>query len=72
MPKADLVEMTGVIKDALGGGQYSVEVDGGTTIRATLAGKMKMQKIRVIAGDKVKVGVSPYDLTHGLINWRFK
>jgi len=73
MPKGDLVDVDGTILDALGGGQYSIKPnDGGSTIRASLCGKMKQRHIRVMPGDKVTVGVSPYDLTHGIITWRFK
>ena len=73
MPKDDLIEMKGVIVDALGGGQYSIQPDDGkVAIRARLGGKMKLSKIRVIAGDKVTVSVSPYDLTHGIITWRLR
>lgn len=71
MPKDDHVELAGTIIDALGGGQYSVKVnDTGTEIRARLCGKMKKFSIRVLPGDRVKVAVSPYDPTHGMITFR--
>jgi len=77
MSKGDLIEIEGVIEDAMGGGQYRIRVDasdhGGesnATVRAKLAGKMKLHRIQVLPGDKVKVAVSPYDLTHGLIVYR--
>jgi translation initiation factor IF-1 len=74
MSKGDLVEIEGTITDALGGGDYSIQPTekGSAPIRARLCGQMKQRHIRVLPGDKVKVGVSPYDLTHGLIQWRFK
>ena len=73
MPKGDLVDVEGKVTEALGGGQYAVEpANGGPSIRASLCGKMKMKHIQVMPGDKVRVGVSPYDLTHGLIQWRYK
>jgi translation initiation factor IF-1 len=73
MPKESLVEVEGKVTDALGGGQYAIEpAGGGTPIRATLCGKMRQMHIQVMPGDKVRVGVSPYDLTHGLIQWRYK
>jgi translation initiation factor IF-1 len=73
MPKDDLVEVDGVILEAMGGGQYSIKPsDGSAIIRASLCGKMKQKHIRVMPGDRVTVGVSPYDLTHGIIIWRFK
>ena len=71
MPKGDLIEMEGVILDALGGGQYSIKLnDGGNTVRAQLSGRMRRHHIKVTPGDKVRVAVSPYDLTHGLIVYR--
>lgn len=73
MPKGDLVEVEGTITDALGGGQYAIQpTDGSAVIRARLCGQMKQRHIRVMPGDRVRVGVSPYDLTHGLIQWRFR
>lgn len=76
MPKSDLIEMNGVVVDSLGGGQYRIQVNDEeghlteTTIRARLNGRMKKFRIRVMPGDKVKVAVSPYDLTHGMITFR--
>lgn len=71
MPKEDHVELAGTVVDALGGGQYSVKlVESGQEIRARLCGKMKQFKIRVLPGDKVKVAVSPYDTSHGMITFR--
>ena len=73
MSKGDLLEMEGVIQDALGGGQYSVKVDqGGALVRAQLSGRMRRHHIRVLQGDRVRVAVSPYDLSHGLIVYRGK
>lgn len=72
MPKDDHIELAGTIKETLGGGQYSVTLDTGTEVRARLCGKMKQFHIRVIPGDKVKVAVSPYDPTHGMITFREK
>lgn len=71
MSRGDHIEMDGTVVDALGGGQYSVTLkEGGASVRGRLSGKMKSNHIRVIPGDKVKVAVSPYDLTHGLITQR--
>ena len=73
MPKGDLVEVEGTIDRACGGGLYDIKPDnGGAIIQAKLCGQMKLRHIRVMPGDRVRVGVSPYDLTHGLIQWRFK
>ncbi len=71
MSKGDLLEMEGFIQDALGGGQYTIKVDqGGALVRAQLSGRMRRHHIRVLPGDRVRVAVSPYDLTHGLIVYR--
>lgn len=73
MSKGDLLEMEGYIQDALGGGQYTIKVDqGGAIVRAQLSGRMRRHHIRVLPGDRVRVAVSPYDLTHGLIVYRGK
>jgi translation initiation factor IF-1 len=73
MSTGDLVEMEGTLTDALGGGQYSITLDdGGSVVRGRLSGKMKQNHIRVLPGDKVRVAVSPYDMTHGLIIRRHK
>ena len=72
MPKDDHIELAGTVKEALGGGQYDVTLDTGTNVRARLCGKMKQFRIRVIPGDKVKVAVSPYYPTHGMITFREK
>ncbi len=71
MSKGDLVEMEGVVQDALGGGQYTIKIDQGeAVVRAQLSGRMRRHHIRVLPGDRVRVAVSPYDLTHGLITYR--
>lgn len=71
MSKGDLVEMPGQVLDALGGGQYRIQLENtDTTIRARLSGRMRRFRIRVLPGDRVRVAVSPYDLTHGFIVFR--
>ncbi len=72
MAKDDLVSVNGTIAKLTGGGAYSVLLENGVEISAQLCGKMKKFKIRVIVGDKVTVGLSPYDPSHGLITHRFK
>lgn len=73
MPKDDLIEIEGTVSDAMGGGQYQVRLDRQeTTVRAQLAGRLKRNHIRVLPGDRVRVSVSPYDMTHGLISFRLK
>lgn len=72
MAKDDLIRIEGKISDTSGGGTYKVLLSNGVTILAKLCGKMKRFNIRVIVGDKVTVGVSPYDSSHGLIMHRQK
>lgn len=72
MAKDDLIRVEGKISDASGGGNYKVLLENGVTVLAKLCGKMKRFNIRVIVGDKVTVGLSPYDSTHGLIMHRQK
>lgn len=71
MPKDDLIEKEGQILDALGGGQYNVQTSDGE-VRAQLSGRLRRNHIRVLPGDKVRVSVSPYDMTHGLITYRMR
>ena len=72
MAKDDLIQIDGTVTDVTGGGNYKIALENGVAISARLCGKMKRFKIRVIVGDKVTVGVSPYDPTHGLITFRHK
>ena len=72
MAKNDLVQMEGVIKEVLVGGNFRVEVVGGHSVLAELAGNMRRNRIRVVLGDHVTVSVSPYDPTRGLITFRAK
>lgn len=72
MAKDDLIRIEGKISETSGGGTYKVLLENGITILARLCGKMKRFNIRVIVGDKVTVGVSPYDSSHGLIMHRQK
>ncbi len=72
MAKDDLAQIEGKIVDALAGGIYKVQLDNGVTIQAKLCGKMRKFNIRVVVGDRVSVGVSPYDPTHGLIMYRLR
>lgn len=72
MAKDDLAQVDGKIIDALAGGIYKVQLDNAVEINAKLCGKMRRFNIRVVVGDRVTVGVSPYDPTHGLIMFRHK
>jgi len=70
MSKEDLAKFEGVIIATPGGGHYTVSLPNGKTVTAKLSGKMKQNKIRCIVGDYVTVGLSPYDLNHGIILYR--
>lgn len=73
MSKGDLVELEGTITDALGGGQYRIQLEeGGAIVRGKLCGKMKKNHVRVMPGDRIRISVSPYDTTHGIITWRYR
>ena len=72
MSREDLIRLEGKVSDATGGGNYVVLLDNGVSVTARLSGKMKKFKIKVLVGDRVTVGVSPYDPTHGLITHRQK
>ncbi|MCX7978826.1 MAG: translation initiation factor IF-1 [Bdellovibrionaceae bacterium] len=72
MAKDDLVQLDGKVVDALAGGLYKVQLDNNVIINAKLCGKMRRFNIRVVVGDRVSVGVSAYDPTHGLIMFRHK
>lgn len=73
MAKDDLAQLEGKIVDAAAGGLYRVQLDSNNVeIMARLCGKMRRFNIRVVVGDRVTVGVSPYDPTNGLILYRHK
>ena len=72
MAKDDLAQLEGQVVDVAAGGIYKVKLENELEISAKLCGKMRRFNIRVVVGDKVTVGVSPYDPTHGLIMYRHK
>jgi len=72
MARDDLAQLEGKVVDVAAGGMYKVELENQIVIQAKLCGKMRRFNIRVVVGDKVTVGVSPYDPTHGLIMYRHK
>ncbi len=72
MSRQDLAKMPATVVDVLGGGRFSVQLTSGQVISAKLSGRMRKFSIRVIQGDRVTIGVSPYDPTHGLILEREK
>lgn len=72
MSKEDLIEVEGVVKEALPNAMFRVELDNGHKVLAHISGKIRMHFIRILPGDKVKVELSPYDLTRGRITYRCK
>jgi translation initiation factor IF-1 len=72
MSRDDLAKIEGVVVDVLAGGNFSVQLSNGQTIAAKLSGRLRKFHIKVIQGDRVTIGVSPYDVTHGLILSREK
>lgn len=68
----DLIQATGNVDKILGGGRYQISLDAGQTVTAQLSGRMRRFRIRVIPGDRVQVGLSPYDPTHGFITFRLR
>lgn len=73
MAKQDAIKVTGTVIEALGSGNYKVELDKtGTTILCYLSGKIRQNFIKVLPGDVVEVEMSPYDMTRGRINTRLK
>jgi translation initiation factor IF-1 len=70
--RSDLVQLEGIVKEVQVGGHFRVEVEGGHSVLAQLAGNMRRNRIRVVLGDMVTVAVSPYDPTRGLIVFRGK
>ena len=72
MSKSDVIELEGVVVEALPNAQFQVERPTGHQILAHISGKLRMNFIRILPGDKVTVEMSPYDLTKGRITWRTK
>jgi translation initiation factor IF-1 len=72
MSKQDVIEVEGIVKEALPNATFKVEIPGGHVILAHISGKLRMNFIRILPGDKVTVEMSPYDLTKGRITWRSK
>ncbi len=72
MAKTDVIEVEGVVLEALPNAMFQVELPNGHRIMAHISGKMRMNFIRIYPGDKVTLELSPYDLTRGRITWRSK
>ena len=72
MSREDLIQLEGVVTRVLGGGTMEIECGNNVTVRGILSGRMKKNRIKVMKGDRVRIDVSPYDTTHGIITFRFK
>ena len=72
MAKEELIEAEGTIKETLPNATFKVELSNGHMVLAHVSGKMRMHFIRIIPGDKVRLELSPYDLTRGRITYRVK
>ena len=72
MAKQSSIQQDGVVIESLGNAMFRVELENGHVITAYISGKMRMHYIKILPGDKVKVEMSPYDLTKGRITFRYK
>jgi len=72
VPKEDAIEVEGTVIEPLPNAMFRVELENGHKVLAHVSGKMRMNFIRILPGDRVKVELSPYDLTRGRITYRFK
>ena len=72
MSKADVIEIEGTVVEKLHNAMFQVELENGHQVLAHISGKLRMNYIRILQGDKVTIELSPYDLTKGRIIWRDK
>ena len=72
LAKEDVIEVEGVVVETLPNTTFKVELENGHQILGHISGKLRMNYIKILPGDKVKVELSPYDLTRGRITWRAK
>lgn len=72
MAKDDVIELEGTVVESLPNTTFKVDIGNGHTVLAHISGKLRMNFIRILPGDKVTVQISPYDLTRGRITWRSK
>lgn len=72
MSKTDVIEVEGLVTDLYPNAMFEVELENGHKILANISGKLRMNFIRILPGDRVTVEMSPYDLTRGRITWRAK
>lgn len=72
MAKDDVMELEGMVVETLPNAMFKVELENGYQILAHISGKLRMNFIKILPGDKVTIEMSPYDLTRGRITWRSK
>ena len=72
MAKSEAIEVEGVVLEELPNAMFKVEIEGGHVILAHISGKLRMNYIKILPGDKVTLALSPYDLSKGRIIWRDK
>ncbi len=72
MAKDDVLELEGTVVEALPNAQFQVELENGHKVLAHISGKLRMNYIKILPGDKVTLEMSPYDLSRGRITWRSK
>jgi translation initiation factor IF-1 len=72
LSKSDVIEIEGIVTDSFPNAMFEVKLENGHKILAHISGKLRMNYIRILPGDKVTVEMSPYDLTRGRITWRAK
>ncbi|MGH2063785.1 translation initiation factor IF-1 [Aerococcus urinaeequi] len=72
MSKEDMIEIEGTVTETLPNAMFKVKLENGYEVLAHISGKMRVNYIRILPGDRVKVEMSPYDLTKGRITYRFK
>ena len=72
MAKEDVIEVEGIVIETLPNTNFKVQLENGHVILAHISGKLRMNYIKILPGDKVKIELSPYDLTRGRITWRDK
>ena len=72
LSKVDVIEVQGIVRETYPNASFEVELDNGHKVLAHISGKLRMNYIRILPGDRVTVELSPYDLTRGRITWRGK
>jgi len=72
MAKEEMLEMDGTVQEVLPNTNFRVELENGASVLAYAGGKMRQHRIRILAGDRVRLEISPYDITRGRINYRHK